>query len=225
MHPEPFGGPAASESEAGDDLIEQQERAGVVARLPHALEEPGAGSDQAHVRGDGLDGHDGDGLVDLGHDVERGHDGVGDRRCRHAVASGQALVGDAGTTRGQERIGVTVVAAGELDDRVAPGGAARQSDRRHRRLGTRRSEPEHLQSGDTATELLGEDDLGLGRCAIARSPGRGGGDCGRHCRVGVTEDARPIALHVVDVAIALDVPDIRAFGPLHEIRRAPHRAE
>jgi hypothetical protein len=41
-------------------------------------------------------------------------------------------------------IGVAFIAAGELDDQVAPGGRARDPQRAHRRLGARVDEAQHL---------------------------------------------------------------------------------
>jgi hypothetical protein len=43
--------------------------------------------------------------------------------------------------------------------------------------------------------------------------------------VGVAEDDGPVALHEVDVAGALDVPDVGALGSLHEVGRAPDGPE
>ena len=44
-------------------------------------------------------------------------------------------------------------------------------------------------------------------------------------RIGVAEDRRAPRLHVVDVAVALGVDELRALGPVHEERRAADRVE
>jgi hypothetical protein len=43
------------DAEAGDHLVEDEQRAALVTELPHALEEPRCRRDDAHVPGDGLD--------------------------------------------------------------------------------------------------------------------------------------------------------------------------
>ena len=52
--------PPRGEAEAGDDLVEEEERLLAVGDLPEPLEEAGLREDDAHVRGDRLDGDDGD---------------------------------------------------------------------------------------------------------------------------------------------------------------------
>ena len=70
-HAEPRRRAARAEAEARDDLVEDQQRPGRVARGPQALEEPGAGGDQVHVGGHRLDD-------DAGHVARRARV----RRCR-----------------------------------------------------------------------------------------------------------------------------------------------
>jgi len=55
---------------------------------------------------------------------------------------------------------VAVVAAGELDDDLAPGEPPGQADGGHGRLGARGNEPHPLDRGHQAAEGLGELDLG-----------------------------------------------------------------
>ena len=47
--------PAAGDAEAGDHLVEDEQRARRVAERPQRLEEAGLGRDDAHVPGHGLD--------------------------------------------------------------------------------------------------------------------------------------------------------------------------
>ena len=157
--------PPQAEAEPGDDLVEDQQRAGRVARGPQPFEEPGRRRDEAHVGGDRLDDHRGDVVVDLGHDVVGRHDGVGHRAGGHAGRARQAQGGHAAAAGGQQPVAVAVVAAGELDDAVAAGRAPRQPHRRHRRLGAARHEPHHLAARHPLADRLGQQHLALGRRA------------------------------------------------------------
>ena len=68
---------------------------------------------------------------------------------------------------GEQRVGVAVVAARELEDPVAREGA-REAERAHRRLGPGRDEPHLLDRRHGVDDLGGQLDLGLGRGAEAR---------------------------------------------------------
>jgi hypothetical protein len=46
-----------------------------------------------------------------------------------------------------------------------------------------------------------------------------------HVRVGVADDRRPPRADVVDIALAVGIPEVRAFGAGDEARRAAHRTE
>ena len=73
--------------------------------------------------------------------------------------SGREKGRQAGTGLGQERIDVSVVAAGELHDLRPAGVAASQADGAHGRLGARRHEAHLLDGIDSGHDLLGEFDL------------------------------------------------------------------
>ena len=79
-----------------------------------------------------------------------------------AIGAGHARrVGDAERQRArpglhEQEVGVAVVAALELQDRRAPGEAARHADRRHRRLGAARHRAHHLDRRIERDERLGE---------------------------------------------------------------------
>ena len=62
----------------------------------------------------------------------------------------------------EERVGVAVVAALELDDLRTPGEAAGQPDRRHHRLGARGHQAQPPHRGDPRHDLLGQQHLALG---------------------------------------------------------------
>ena len=99
------------------------------------------------------------------------------------TVSAAAGLGDAGARRdslrreprpglGEEAVGVAVVGAGELDDRVAAGGGAGEADGAHRRLGAGVDDAHHLDRGEAVANLGGELDLALGRGAVAGAAAR-----------------------------------------------------
>ena len=65
----------------------------------------------------------------------------------------------------QQRVGMAVVAAFELDDVLAAGGAARQAHRAHRRFGAGAHQAHHLHRRHQREDGLGQFDLALGRRA------------------------------------------------------------
>ena len=216
---------ARAEPEARDDLVEDQQRAGCVTRVAQALEEAGRGRDEAHVRRHRLHDHARDRVVDGRHDVVRHHDGVGHRGAGHARRPGQPQGGDATAGGGEQMVGVTVVAAGELHDAVAPREPACHPDGRHGGLGAARDQAHPLAARDARADGLGQQHLALGRRSVRRAILGGtlhGLDHGGVC---VTEDRRAPRLHVVRVATAIRVPDVTAFGARHEVRGASDVAE
>ena len=175
-----------------------EERARPVAGGAQPLEEPGLGGDEPHVRGHRLDDHAGHGFVDLRDLVVGRDDRRRDGTRRHAGGAGKPERRDAAPAAGEQRVGVAVVAAGELDDAVAPGGAAGEPDDRHRGLGAGRDEP-HLLDPPTARVMTSaRRHLALGRGAEGRAACRGGADRLEHGGVGMPEDGRSPGLDVVE---------------------------
>ena len=218
-------GAAGAEAEAGDDLVEDEEGAGPVARLAESVEEARRRGDEAHVGRHRLDHHRGHVVADLGDDVVGDDEGVGDRRLGHAGRAGQAEGGQAAAAGGQEVVGVAVVAAVEDHDAVAAGEAAGHPDGRHARLGAAGDEPDALARRHPVADGLGQEDLPLGGGAVRRALGGGPGDGLDDLGVGVAEDRRPPRLDVVGVLAALDVPHVGALGPGHEVGGAADLAE
>ena len=105
---------------------------------------------------------------------------------------------------------MAVVAAGELHDLAAPGEAAGQPDRAHRRLGAAGDQAHLLDRLDPGDDLLGERDLVLAGRAEGEAARRRLPDRARRRRVGVAEDHRPPGADQVDVLAAVDVGEVRA---------------
>ena len=105
---------------------------------------------------------------------------------------------------------------------AAAGVAAREPQRRHRRLGARRHEPHHLHAtaaGGTASppsrSRLRSARRTTGPCAAASL------HRAHHRRMRVAEDRRPPRADVVDVALAVGVPQVRRPRPRAKKRGVP----
>jgi hypothetical protein len=193
--------------------------------------EAGLRRDDAHVSGGRFRDHAGD-LIAVpleGHPdrirvvVGKHQRRLGDRY-RHAGAARDAASHHSGARRREQRVDVTVVAAGELDHQLPAGGGARQADRRHGGLGTGGDQPD-LVDRRTRDDLLGEVDLRPRRGAVGRAPVNRLGDLGDHRRVRVPEQQRPPRADQVHVGAAVGVDEVGAGAADHEPRHAPDGAE
>ena len=225
--------PAASaHPEARHDLVDDQQRAVLRGDRAQGRVVAGGGRDNTHVAGAGLGDHRGDLVTDTVERLPHGVDVVVGQYNR--VGRGRA--GDTGRGRqaqrrhprarvGQQRVDVTVVAAGEFDDLGPPGEAAGQPDRAHRGLGAGVHQPDPLDGSHPPDDLGGE--LGLRRCGRPerQSGGCGGGDGVDHGRVGVAEDHRTPGTDQVHVAVAVGVGEPAAVGLGDEARGAADRRE
>jgi hypothetical protein len=138
----PLLGAAPGDPEASDDLVEDEDRAVVAAEPAQTFEEAGARWYDAHVASHRLDDHTGDFLAALGKQrLERGdivvlgQNGVSRGPGGHAWAVGQREREYSAARSGQEGVGVTVVAADELDHLVTASEPPGHAHRAHRRLG------------------------------------------------------------------------------------------
>ena len=106
----------------------------------------------------------------------------------------------------QQRVGMAVVAALELDDLVAAGGAARQPQRAHRRLGAR-ADQAHLLDRRHAARGSPRRARSRARSARRTRGRRRRPRCTASSTAGmaVAEDHRPPGADVVDVALAFGV--------------------
>ena len=136
---------------AGHDFVKYQQRAVLGAQLAAALHEGNRSPNQIHVAGNGLD-HQArqlgpmyrKSLLQLLDVVVLEDDGVANNFGRNARTGGVAEGRQSRTGLDQQRVGVAVVATFELDQLVAPGGAARKSYGAHRGLGSRTHQAHHV---------------------------------------------------------------------------------
>jgi len=162
-------GAAAGDAKSGHDFIENQQRAGTIAFLAQSLEEARSGQHAVHVAGDRLHDHAGDLLADLAECfahlvriVVSERDRVLRERLRHTRRGRHAEGQCARAGLDQQRVGVTVVAALELHDGLAPREAARQADRAHRRFGARAHESDQFDRRYEFDDAFGEFGFELG---------------------------------------------------------------
>ena len=120
---------------------------------------------------------------------------------------------------------MTVVAARELDDGIASGGAAGETDRRHHRLGAGGNESNHFQVWNCRHYEIGQLYFLATRSAKAETGGSGRRHRLDDVGVGVAKNQRAPRTDVVDIAVAIGVEDVAAEPPLVEERVAADRAK
>src|SRR5262249_40581750 len=162
--------------------VEDEQCAVLIAELAEAFEESRRGRDHTHVAGDGFDDDRRDflalGLEERGDGVEvvvAGKEGFAGGGFGDAWGGWRAE-GDGVAARGdEEAVGVSVVAAFELDDAGAAGGSAGEAHGAHRRLGAAADEADHFdrlwEGGD---DFFGKLDLGAAGGAETEAIAGGG---------------------------------------------------
>ncbi len=148
--------PTRADPEAGDHLVEDEERADTVARCPKSGEKPGRRCHDAHVRRDRLDDDRSDAFVEVGHDVVGRHDRVGHGTVGNAGRA-RETEGCHTTAAGDEQgVGRTVEVAGKGHDAIAPGRSPGQAHRGTGGLGARVHQPDALAARHPLADRLGE---------------------------------------------------------------------
>ena len=132
---------------------------------------------------------------------------------RHAGAVRHAERQGARPGRDEQRIDVAVVAAGELDDQVAAGEPAGQADRRSSSLRSRsrRTGPSRPTAPPRRPARRVRFRARVGAPKLDPSSDRRDRRLD-HGRVGVAEDHRPPRPDEVEVAVAVDVEEVRPLA-------------
>jgi len=185
-----------------------------------------------HVACHGLDNDAGDLLAELPEHalnliavvvVERHR--MARQRPGHARRGGYPESQCAGARLDQQRIGMSVIAALELHDGVAPGEAASQPDRAHGRFGARAHERTNSMDGMSATTRRASSVSKRRRGAKAQAVGgdllHGSDDL----RMSVTQDHGSPGADVIDVAPIVRGNHVRALGFLDETSARRRRRE
>ena len=206
---------AQRDAEAGHHLVEDQQRTVLRAQLAQALHERDAGAHEIHVAGDRFDHHRRQlvamfreaGLQRL--DVVIGqHQRVLGDLGRHAGAGWVAEGGKPRARLDQQRVGMAVVAALELQEQRAAGVAACQPDAAHAGLGAGADQAQLLDAGQLGHHGLSQLDLALGWGAKGEAVEQRLLYRFDDGRVAVAEDHRPPGADVVDVLLAVGVPEV-----------------
>ena len=144
---------------------------------------------------------------------------------RHARAIGPAVGERAAAGLDEQRVDVAVVAALELDDLVAPDESTRETQTGHGGFGPAVDHAHFLDGGNPTADQLRHFHFERIRDTEADSA-RGRGANGIDDHVGrVPENGRTPGADVIDVFVAIDVPDFRAGGALDEEWFAAQTAE
>ena len=223
---------ARRDPQARHHLVEDQQRAVARAQRAQPLEKTGHRRNQVHVAGRRLDDQAGDVVgvlaeqcLDRGEVVELRDQRVTGKVGRHAGRAGCAEGERARARLHQQAVGGAVIAALELDDPGAAGVAARQPQRRHRRLGSGADEAHPLHMRVPAADALCQ--LGLHHVGGAerQTVGRRLPHPFQHQRMAVADDHRAPGTEIVDIALAGHVEHVGALRAADEARRAADRAE
>src|SRR5437763_7519892 len=109
-----------------------------------------------------------------------------------------------------------MITAFELDDLVASGESARETDARHRRFGAAVNHANFFDRGNPAANQLRHFDFVWIRDTEAHATLRRRTDGIDYHGRRVTEDGRAPGADIIDVFVAVDVPDFRAGGAVDE---------
>ena len=120
----------------------------------------------------------------------------------------------------EQAVAVSVVAAFELDDLAAPRVTAGEPQRGHRGLGARRDQADEFHRRHEAAKRLRHLDLHLRRGAERQAVRRRFPDGVDDRRMRVAEDRRPPRSDIVEIALAVGVPQVRAVAARDEAWRA-----
>ena len=203
-----------------------------IAFAAQGLQEIRGRQDAVHVAGHRLDDHAGDLRADFAEHaphllevivIER--DGVLGQILRHARRGGNTEGEGAGTGLDQQRVGVAVIAAFELDDGVAPREAARQANRAHGGLGAGTDKAHPLDGGHQIDHAAGQLGFKFGGGAEAQAIGGHSRDLGNDLRMRMPQDHGSPGAHIVDETAVVGRVGISARGLLEEDGFAAHAAK
>ena len=221
------------ETEGRDDLIVYNERAVLMCQPAYILKETRLRHDHPEVADDRLD-HDSRDVVapflqsflQSGGIVEwNGDDFMGDA-CRDTSAVWNTKRGWTRACSNEHKVGMAMIAASELDNLVATGIGAGYADRRHNGFCTGIDEADLIHRRDCFLQHYCKLDFKLGRRTIERSVSRSFSNGLRDMRMGMSSNNWAICGQVVDITVAIDIPEVGAFGLLHKYGRpAPNRFE
>ena len=210
-------GASVSDTKAGNHLVEYEQRAVGFGDAPQSVQEPVCGRDDPHIAGHRFDYH---GRDVAGPGVEQdlyrlqfvvGRDqGFGGIGFRNSGAGGNPVSQRTRSGLHQQTVGVPVVVAGEFHNLGAAGKRPSQTQRGHAGLGSRIDQANHVHGRQRLAYHLGKLDFLLHRSAERRAACRGSLHRVDDDRMGMTERERSPGSQVVDIFVAVNVPDAGA---------------
>ena len=227
--PSSSAAPPRGHAEAGDHLVEDQQRAVLRGQVAAGLQElRRAGCSRPLLAGTGS-------MMSAATSLPRAAKNassfatsssgsttvVSAEALGHAGAAGRAEGGQPAARLHQQAVGVAVVAAAELDGHVAAGEAARQADGAHHGLGAAADEAHLVEVRHARQEGLGQQHLAAAGGAEAGALVHGLERRGVHLGVGVAQDERAPAQAPVDVRLAVLVGEAAALRRPEEQRDRP----
>ncbi len=225
-------GAAQAQAEPGNDLVEDQQGAVLVAQLPQPLEEALLRGHHSHIRCHRLHDDAGDLVRVLGKQglypaqvVVLGGEGVLHDVHRYAGAAGMAPRQGRGTGAHQQAVAVAVVAAVELEDLVPSRDAPGQTDSGHHRLRAGVHHADLLDIGHQIHHQLRDLHLPAGRGAEAEAVLHSLLHRLTDHRVVMPQNHGTPGAYIVDVFPAILIVFIGAVCPGDEPGRHIHRAE
>ncbi len=185
----------------------------------------GGGHDDSHVSHDRLENHGGYLAAALGERslqaarvVVIEHERVMRRAPRHARRIRHAERRRRAAGGHQQAIHMAVVIAREFDHDIAPREPAGQTQSAHRGFSSRIHQPHLLDRRHGRDDQVGQFTLGLGRRSEARPAGNRRLERRGHGWMAMPEDHRSPGADVIDVAIAVEIEEIRPAAPLEKNR-------
>ena len=160
-----------------------------------------------------------------GNVVVIGHQGFGGVSVGDSGAGGDAVGHGPGPGPYQQAVGVAVVAARELDNLAAAGIGPRQPNGAHAGLGAGTYQPYTVHRWQGLADGPGQFYFHLHGRAEAGSPLCGPVQRLHHGGVGVTQYQRAPGAQVVNVLVAVHVPDVGALPTGNKWRRSLHGPE
>ena len=121
---------------------------------------------------------------------------------------------------GEQKVGVAVVVAFELDDLVAARKGPRQAEGAHRRLGAGVDKADHLQGGHKVHHQPRQVEFERARRPEARPLPRRLHQGVHHYRRRMPQDERPEGEHIIHVSTAVHIDEVGPFAALDEQRLA-----
>ncbi len=218
--------PAGGDPEAGDHLVEDEQRPGLSRLLAQTLQKTRCEGHGPEVGARGLEDERGDlspgeGGSHRPHIVRRAH--------LHRIDGARELprlgLGDVGRVYADlEALVPAVEVAGELDRARAPGEGPREAQGHVGGLGAGAGEADALGAGNQAADPLAPLDLGgVGGAVVGAAQGLVADGVPDVRRV-MAEEEGAVAHPVVDVAVSVGVPFEDALGPFDVDREGPHPA-